>query len=60
MVSLKVFDLLGREIATLADGAQPSGSYSVRFDASRYASGVYIYRLTTPDQSIARTMMLVK
>lgn len=59
-VHLKVYDLVGREIATLVEGTQPAGTYSVRFDASRYASGVYMYRLTTPDQSITKTMVLVK
>jgi hypothetical protein len=44
-VTLVVFDLLGNEIATLARGAQGAGFYSVRFDASHLASGIYLYRL---------------
>jgi len=46
IVSLKVFDLLGREIAILVNGEQPAGSYRVPVDASGWASGVYFCRLT--------------
>ncbi len=59
-VSLKVYDVIGREIANLIDEAKPAGTYSVRFDASRYASGVYFYRLTTVDQSVTKMMTLLK
>jgi len=44
-VSLKVFDVLGREVATLASGEEAAGSYQVRFDAGDLSSGVYFYRL---------------
>jgi hypothetical protein len=59
-VSLRVYDLIGREVANLVDEAKPAGAYSVRFDALRYASGVYFYRLTTSDQSLTKMMTLLK
>jgi hypothetical protein len=46
-VSLKVYDLLGREIATLVNGTRPSGFYEIVFDAPTHlVSGIYLYRLT--------------
>jgi hypothetical protein len=44
-VRLRVFDLLGREIATIADATLSPGTYVARWDASAYASGVYLLRL---------------
>lgn len=44
---LEVYDVLGREVSLLVDGEQNPGSYTVRFDGSPLASGVYFYRLTT-------------
>ncbi len=45
-VTLKVYDVLGREVETLVDGKQSPGAHVVSFDGSRFASGVYFYRLT--------------
>lgn len=59
-MSLSVFDLLGREISVLVDGFQSAGDHQVYFDASRLASGIYVYRLQTPSGSISRKMHLVK
>lgn len=59
-VSLAVFDVLGRQVAELANGAFPAGAHSVSFDASGLPSGLYIYRLDAGDKSMARTMTLVK
>ena len=59
-VKLQVFDVLGRLVSTLVDARQPASSYRVQFDASSLASGTYIYRLTTPVQTITRTMVLMK
>lgn len=44
-VSLKVFNTLGQELATLVQGQQDAGSYEVKFDGSGLATGVYFYRL---------------
>ncbi len=59
-VSLKVYDVLGREVATLVDGRQNAGTYSVKFDGSRLATGVYFYRLKAGGYSAVRKLMLVK
>src|SRR5208283_3788289 len=44
-VSLKVFDILGREVSTIISGAMQAGSYTRQWNASAFASGVYFYRL---------------
>ncbi len=59
-VRLTVFDLLGREVATLADGHKDAGAHTVAFDAARLASGVYVYRLQAGDFVQTRTMVLLK
>jgi hypothetical protein len=51
MTKLIIFDILGREIETLVNETQRPGSYEVTWDGSRYASGVYFYRLITDDPS---------
>jgi hypothetical protein len=57
---LKVFDVLGREVATLADGVQPAGSHTVLFNGSELASGVYLCRLQAGDFSATQKMVLLK
>ncbi len=59
-VKLEVFDLLGRSVATLVDGPQHAGQHFVDFNASNLASGFYIYRLSSPQLTIAKKMMLIK
>ncbi len=59
-VDLHVFDLMGRKVATLVDRPQPAGLHSVTFDGSDLPSGLYLYRLETPSQTITRQMVLVK
>jgi hypothetical protein len=49
--SLRVYDILGREVATVVEGMKTSGSYSTMFDASRLVSGIYIMKLTAVPQS---------
>ncbi len=60
-VSLEVFDLLGRRVASIIDKKQTSaGRYSVRFDASNLASGMYIYRLIAGNSVITKKLTLIK
>jgi hypothetical protein len=49
-VNLKIYDVIGREVANLVSAQQEPGYYQKPFDASRYASGVYFYRLVTSDE----------
>lgn len=59
-VRLKVFDLLGREIATLVNGNFSPGSHTVQWDASSRPSGVYMYRLEVNGASQTKKMVLTK
>jgi endo-1,4-beta-xylanase len=59
-VTLKVYDVLGRVVETLVDGKQNAGYYNVKFDASRFASGVYFYELRTDHSSSFKKMLLLK
>ncbi len=60
VVKLKVYNLLGEEIMTLVNSAQKTGRYEVVFDASRFASGVYYYRLETQKYTSVKKMILMK
>jgi hypothetical protein len=59
-VSLKVFDVLGREVATLVDEEKSAGSYSVRWDATSMGSGTYFYMLESNGRREIRKMVFVK
>ncbi len=60
-VTLKVYDMLGREVATLANRENfAAGSNSLSFDASNLSSGIYIYRLTSGNVALTRKMSLIK
>jgi hypothetical protein len=58
--TLKVYDLLGREVAILVDEFKPAGSYEVEFDGSEFSSGIYIYMLYTENFSAIGKMTLLK
>jgi hypothetical protein len=58
--TLKVFDVLGRELATLINEMLEPGKHTVTFDASTLSSGVYFYRLTSPKATITRKMILLR
>lgn len=59
-VSLKIFDMNGREIETLVDDFQAAGYYNVNFHSKNISSGVYFYKLTTNDFSDTKRMILLK
>lgn len=59
-VQVKVFNTIGQEVATLADGMLSAGSHMVTFNAKNLASGMYFYRLTAGQFTSVKKMMLVK
>ena len=60
-VTLKVYDVLGQEVATLLDDVRPAGTYTATFNASSFASGVYFYRLSSDGGfRESRKMLLLK
>ncbi len=59
-VTLKVYDILGNEVATLVDEEKLPGTYEVKFNGDRLASGVYFYRLTFADLSVTKAMILIR
>jgi hypothetical protein len=60
MVTLKVYDITGSEVAVLINDIQSAGFHQVKFDASNLASGTYIYMLTTKDLKETKKMVLIK
>jgi hypothetical protein len=59
-VTLKVFDVLGNEIATLVNEEKPSGMYNVQFTMNNLSSGIYFYKLTAGDFAQSKKMILLK
>ncbi len=59
-VTLAVYDILGRQIATLVERIMPPGEYTISWDARDNPSGVYWYRLETNDVTITKMMVLLK
>ena len=59
-VSLKVYDITGKEAASLVNENQKAGQHSVQFDATGLASGVYIYKLVTNNFSGSKKLLLLK
>ncbi|MCZ2268286.1 MAG: T9SS type A sorting domain-containing protein [Ignavibacteriales bacterium] len=59
-VTLKVYDILGKEITTLVNENKEAGNYSVDFNAAELPSGVYIYQLSTADFTQIKKMILTK
>ncbi len=59
-ISLKVYDMLGREVAQLVNEEKRAGEYTVSFDGSKLSSGVYIYKLVGNNVNISKKMILMK
>ena len=60
VVSIKVYDMLGKEIATLVNEVKSAGSYVVDFNASTLASGVYFYKMEVNGFREVKRMTLIK
>ncbi len=59
-VQLKIYDVLGREVATLVNKEQTPGNYSVKFDAAALKSGMYLYKIQAGNFSESKKMLLIK
>ncbi len=59
-VTLKVYDVLGKEVATLVNEEKPAGSYKVEFKTADIPSGVYFYRMQTQNFSVTKKMILLR
>ena len=59
-VSLRVYDLVGREVAVLVDGEQAAAKYDATFEASRLAPGVYVYRLQAAGQLVSGKLTVIR
>jgi hypothetical protein len=59
-VTLKVYDMIGREVATLVNGFQEAGSHEIKFDASGLPSGIYFYRISTDKFTETKKLVLIK
>ena len=60
IVRLAVYNLIGEEVAVLADGFSEAGFYEVTFDASSLPSGAYFYKLQSENSVVAKKMLLMK
>jgi len=60
LVSLKIYDMLGREVTTLVNEIRTAGYYTVDFNASSLSSGIYFYRINAGDFSSVKNMVIVK
>jgi hypothetical protein len=60
VVSLRVYDMLGREVTTLVNEEKPAGSYQVQWNASGLSSGIYILKMTVDQFSSVRKMLMIK
>jgi photosystem II stability/assembly factor-like uncharacterized protein len=59
-ITLKIYDILGKKVATLVNEKQTAGMYEITFDGSRLASGIYFYKIETGNYSEIKKMLLIK
>lgn len=59
-VNLQVYDMLGRSVATLVDGRLNAGKHNISFDASSFASGMYVYTIKAENYTSTKRMVLIK
>lgn len=59
-VALRVYDVVGKEIATLVNDVKPAGTHSVQFQASNFPSGIYFYELNVDNIVLAKKMLLIR
>ncbi|MBP9192086.1 MAG: T9SS type A sorting domain-containing protein [Ignavibacteria bacterium] len=59
-VTLKIFDISGREVSTLINEFKTAGYYTIDFKADNLSSGIYLYKLTSNSQVLTRKMLIVK
>ncbi|MBK7629325.1 MAG: T9SS type A sorting domain-containing protein [Ignavibacteriales bacterium] len=59
-ISIKIFDILGREVRTLLDEVKDVGTYRIRFNSFGLASGIYIYRISSNNSSVSRKMIILR
>jgi len=59
-VQIKIFDVFGREAATLINDIESKGKHNVTWDGSNVASGIYFYTITFKNQAINKKMLLIK
>jgi hypothetical protein len=60
LVTIKIYDILGKEVEVITSKIYSAGTYSIDYDGSKLSSGVYFYKLTSGDFSSTKKMMLVK
>ncbi len=59
-IKLTVYNILGQEVQSLAEGLFEAGLHTVQFDGDKFASGIYLYRLESTDISLTKKMVLIK
>jgi hypothetical protein len=60
LVSLKIYDILGREVSTLLNEVKPAGSYNINFNAADLTSGIYFYKIQAGSYIQIKKMVLIK